>query len=169
MRWWLLAVIFGTGCSGDDVDTGFTTEELCAGEGAKSVLIGTGAGASFTELEEGDQATLNIAPQGGIGVAIRASTTGLQADTPIEVRLDTEIDGAISASFTNPAVQLFCQDDGTGLFTDVVVGLDPVAYATLDDQLPLDGELIDLIVVATDERGEMAEGRVTVEVKVGAR
>jgi len=168
MRWWT-PLIFVAACTGDGGETGLTPEELCAGEGSKSVTIGTGAGSAFSAFQDGDSATLEVAPQGGFGVKIRASTTGLQADEVVEVRVDTELGGELSDSFTNPNVQLFCQDDGTGLFTDVVVGLDREVYKTLDDLFPLDGETVDLVVGVTDARGTSAEGRVRVEIQVGAR
>ena len=165
---WFPILWIALGCSGDGKDTGLTVEELCEGQGPQEVRIGTGAGSQFTPLNDGDVATLEVAPQGGFGVAIRASTSGMRADEVIQVRLDTELDGALSDSFTND-VQLFCQDDGTGLLTNVVVGLDREIYKTLDDLIPLNGQDVDLIVAVTDSRGESVEGRVTVEIQVGAR
>jgi len=165
---WLPVLGIALGCSGDRGDTDLTVEELCEGQGPKDVQIGTGAGSQFTPLKNGDVATLEVAPQGGFGVAIRASTLGLRADDVVELRLDTELDGTLSDSFTND-VQLFCQDDGSGLLTNVVVGLDREVYKTLDDLIPLDGRDVDLIVFVTDGRGASAESRVTVEMAVGAR
>jgi hypothetical protein len=165
---WLPLIWIAFGCSSDREETGLTVDELCKGQGPTEVRIGTGAGSQFTPLNNGDVATLEVAPQGGFGVAIRASTSGMRADDVVEIRLDTELDGALSDSFTND-VQLFCQDDGTGLLTNVVVGLDREVYKTLDDLIPLNGQEVDLVVVVTDSRGESVDGRVTVEIKVGAK
>ena len=163
----LLALL---GCTDNEPDeTGPDVAALCAGEGDVSVVLGTGAGSEFTPIEDGDVAGLDVAPQGGFGVSVRARTTGLQADAAVAVLLDTEIDGQNVGSFLNEEVQLYCQEDGTGLLWGVVVGFDPSTYSSNDDLLALDGEIVDLVVTVTDGRGESGVGRNTVEIAVGGR
>ena len=116
---------------------------------------------------------LDVAPQGGFGVPVRALTTGIRSadgDEPhatSEVLLDTYIDGALSGSFLNETVEVYCQDDGAGLIWGVVVGFDPKVWVTADDLLSLDGEEVTLVVVATDPEGREAEGSVDVVISVG--
>ena len=40
-------------------------------------------------------------------------------------------------------------------------------YSTNDDLVALDGEVVDLVVTATDEDGDSVEGRVAVTIRVG--
>ena len=162
MRW--LPILFVLGCDPEP-----TIEELCAGEGPATIEIGTGAGDAFFPLADGDQVGLVIAPQGGLGVSVRVRTTGLAAEAAVTARLDSELDGVTSATFTNDEVFLFCQDDGTGLFVDQAVGFDPVVYDSLDKQFDLDGKTATLVVEITDARGVTAETTIDVELKVGAR
>ncbi len=164
--WPLLAV---AACGGGDepADTGYSVEELCAGAGPVSLEIGTGTGDEFFPLEDGDVVGLDVAPQGGFGVSVRVRTHGLVTGQPVGLLLEAERNGVNEGSFYIDSVLLYCQDDGSGLLWGVVVGLDTSIYATNDDLLALDGELIDLVVTATDVEGDVASGRVTVEIDVG--
>ena len=162
--------VFTWGCPGtkdgaqDDTQT---TGPSCDGSGSQSVVIGTGAGAEFYPLEDGDTVGLDVAPQGGFGVSVRALTTGLKAGDIVDVNLITEIDGVQSGQFLNEGVQLYCQEDGTGLLWGVVVGFDADVFASNDDLLALNGEEAVLIVEVTDADGEMSGGRVSTVVEVG--
>jgi len=140
---------------------------LCAGEGASSVALGTGAGEEFIPFADGDVVGMVSAPQGGFGVDVRASTTGLVADDAVRVLLETVIDGEVNGSFLNESVQLYCQDDGSGLLWGVVVGFDSSKYKTNDDLLELDGQVVDLVVTVTDVVGNSESGVSTVEIAVG--
>lgn len=163
-------VAFTWGCQSNKNDTqddGETNGPNCDGSGSQSVIIGTGAGADFYPIEDGDSVGLDVAPQGGFGVSVRAMTTGLKADDIVDVNLITELDGAQSGQFLNEGVQLYCQDDGTGLLWGVVVGFDADLFATNDDLLALNGQEAVLIVEITDVEGEMSEGRVTTLIEVG--
>jgi hypothetical protein len=144
-----------------------TTGPSCDGTGSPSVIIGTGAGADFYPLEDGDSVGLDVAPQGGFGVSIRAQTTGLKANDIVDVNLITEVHGVQSGQFLNEGVQLYCQEDGTGLLWGVVVGFDSELFATNDDLLALNGQEAVLVVEITDADGEMSQGRVTTRVEVG--
>ena len=122
---------------------------------------------------DGAEVGLESAPQGGWGVGVRAMTTGIgssDGDTPhatSAVLLDTYLDGELAGSFLNETVEVYCQDDGTGLIWGVVVGFDPETYDTNEDLLSLDGEEVQLLVEATDGAGRVASGTVDVIITVG--
>lgn len=160
------------GCDGEgttETDTGAEIEAMCAGEGDPLVELGLGAGGLFAPLQDGAQVALDVAPQGGFGVTVQVQTLGLKTDGAATVRLDTEIDGLNSGTFTNENLFLFCRDDGSGtLGSGVAVGFDPAQY-TADNLEELDGVVTDLVVTITDERGVVATGRSTVEIALGAR
>lgn len=162
--------VFTWGCpsskdSGQD-DTR-TIGPSCDGIGTPSVTIGTGAGADFYPLEDGDSVGLDVAPQGGFGVSVRALTTGLKSNDRVDANLITEIDGVQSGQFLNEGMQLYCQEDGTGLLWGVVVGFDGELFATNDDLLALNGQEAVLVIQITDADGETSEGRVTTQIEVG--
>jgi len=121
-----------------------------------TLTIGHGLAGDFIPYSEGEVVTLATAPQGGFGVPVRAQTTGLhcgtddQPNAPIQVWLDTYIDGEVSASFLNETAVIYCQDDGTGLVWDLVVGFDQEAYSTVDELISLHGQEVELWVEAID-------------------
>ncbi len=156
----LLLII--TACTGPAADTGAD-----CGSGDPALVIGSGVGDVFTPYEDGAVVGLSVAPQGGFGVAVRASTTGLVTDDVVDVLLETRIDGALVGSFLNEQVTLYCQDDGSGLLWGVVVGFDPAVYATNDDLLALDGQEVELVVTAMDTAGAAATGTAAVIIDVG--
>lgn len=142
-------------------------ELLCEGEGDPSVELGIGAGSEFVSIEDGMKVGLDVAPQGGFGVSVRAKTTGLKADASVSVLLEPYINDEVAGSFLNEAVPLYCQDDGAGLLWGVVVGFNEDIFPTTDALLELNGELVDLTVVVTDSTGTTGSGLATVEVEVG--
>jgi hypothetical protein len=154
-------------------ETGLSTEDLCAGQGDSSLSIGYGSGSEFLPYELGAEVGLAAAPQGGFGVWIRAKTQGIRAaegETPhatTAVLLETRIDGVVVGSFLNETVEVYCQEEGTGLLWDVAVGFDPEDYATNDDLIALDGQAVQLFVEATDREGKTASGTVDVVIAVG--
>ena len=152
-------------CSNDGEDTG--PVDPCADLGSPSLVLGTGAGGEFNTISPGDALGLAAAPQGGFGVPVRARTTGLVADAPVDVLLETEIDGVLTGTFLNEGVQLYCQEDGTGMLWSITVGFDPATYATNDDLLALDGQEVNLVVEADDGQGHTAVGEVLVVISVG--
>ena len=168
MRWTLLTALLALACTKDPSDDSDADGSGCGGGGAKSVTIGQGSGSAFYALEAGEGVGLDIAPQGGFGVSVRAETTGLKADDLVDVNLITEIAGEQTGDFLNQGVQLYCQESGRGLLWGVVVGFDPDVFATNDDLLELNGEEVDLILEITDSRNVMATGRVTVKIETGA-
>jgi len=169
----LLALTFSCSTKGDGNDTGLSVEELCRGEGEASLEVGYGTGAEFWAYEAGAEVGLAPAPQGGSGVWIRAKTQGVQAangDVPhatSAVLLETYIDGVLAGSFLNETVEIYCQEDGSGLLWDVAVGFDPLVYATNDDLIGLNGQEVELFVQATDGSGRVSAGSVDVVVAVG--
>jgi len=166
-----LMALFSLGCTygkdGGPDDTQASSGSGCDDSGSQSVTIGTGAGSEFYVIDDGDTVGLDVAPQGGFGVSIRARTTGLRADDIVDVNLITEIDGVQSGQFLNEGVQLYCQEDGTGLLWGVVVGFDADIFATNDDLLALHGQEAVLIVEITDAVGEISSGRVNTVIEVG--
>ncbi len=140
--------------------------EGCNPDAEASILIGQGAGAEFFALEDGNPVGLNSAPQGGFGVSVRATTTGLVADDVVDVLLEVEHNGDNVGSFINEGSTLYCQDDGTGLLWGVVVGFDRFLFPTNDDLINFDQERVTLVVGITDVAGDYAEGRVEVIVEV---
>ncbi|MDG1137196.1 MAG: hypothetical protein P8N28_02950 [Phycisphaerales bacterium] len=140
---------------------------LCDGSGEPTVQIGTGAGSEFYPLNEGDSVSLDVAPQGGFGVSVRAVTTGLKGDDVVDVNLITELNGVQSGEFLSEGVQLYCQEDGNGMLWGVVVGFDPATFPDNDALLALDGSTADLIVEIMDTDGDTATGRVAVTIEVG--
>ena len=162
--------VFTWGCpssKGGVQDDTQATGPSCDGTGTPSVIIGTGAGADFYPLEDGDSVGLDVAPQGGFGVSVRALTTGLKSNDRVDANLITEIDGVQSGQFLNEGMQLYCQEDGTGLLWGVVVGFDGELFATNDDLLALNGQEAVLVIEITDANGETSEGRVTTRIEVG--
>jgi hypothetical protein len=163
----MLLLLSLLGCTdGPDKDKS-PIELLCEGEGEPSVELGIGAGSEFVPIEDGMRVGLDVAPQGGFGVSVRAKTTGLKADATVSVLLEPYIDDAIAGSFLNEAVQLYCQDDGSGLLWGVVVGFDEDTFPTTDALLDLHGAMVDLSVVVTDSTGEVGSGEARVEIEVG--
>ena len=168
----LLPVLLLTACppAEEDKPTADPDPEIsCEPEDhdAPGLVIGTGQGGEFSPLEEGEPVTLDVAPQGGYGVSVRAKTSGLNTDDPVEVLLETELEGEESGSFINQGTNLYCQDDGTGLLWGVVVGFDQDVFPTPDALIALDGEEALLIVEATDVDGRSARGEVIVTIEVG--
>lgn len=167
-----------TGCSGGDstgdasdgTDTnGDSGVAECGTESAAQLVIGQGSGSAFQALTPNQAVGLDVAPQGGFGVSVRAMTTGLSTDSPTDVTLDTYLDGELAGHFVAEDQTLYCQDDGRGLVWGVVVGFDSSTYATNDDLLALDGQEADLVVGVTDGDGVYAEDTVSVIIRVGGR
>ena len=106
--------------------------------------------------------------QGGWGVGVRAQTTGISSSTgstphaSSAVLLKTYVGDEEVGSFLNETVEVYCQDDGTGLIWGVVVGFDPETYATEDDLLSLSDENVELWIEATDSEGRAATGTIDV-------
>ena len=168
MRWTLLIALLTLACTKEPSDDSDPEASGCNGGGTKSVTIGQGSGSAFYPIETGAGVGLDIAPQGGFGVSVRAETTGLKADDLVDVNLITEIAGEQTGEFLNEGVQLYCQESGHGLLWGVVVGFDPEVFATNDDLLELNGEEVDLILEITDSRSKTATGRITVKIETGA-
>ena len=135
-----------------------------------TLTIGYGVAGDFIPYVDGEVVSMTTAPQGGFGVPIRASTTDLfcgtdeQPNAPFEALLETRLDGEVSASFLNDTAVLYCQDDGTGLVWDLVVGFDQQEYNDVDALVSLHGQEVVLYVVGTDFYGDTAEQTLTVEI-----
>jgi hypothetical protein len=140
--------------------------EPCEPRGEPSLTLGIGTGGVFEPFTDGQDVGLSVAPQGGFGVSVQASTTGLQTGW-VELRVVSEQGGDVVGDFTIDAIRLYCQDDDTGLLWGAVVGFDPAIYRTNDDLLALDDERVTLVVTATDSEGTSVAGQVDVTLQVG--
>lgn len=171
----VFGALFFMGCSSTDepTDSGSSLDPRCEGGGDSSLEIGFGSGAEFWSYEDGASVGLAPAPQGGYGVFVRAKTQGIRSaegEVPhatSAVLLETYIDDELVGSFLNETVEVYCQEDGTGLLWDVAVGFDPEKYSTNDDLIGLDGQEVRLLVEATDRDGQRAVGTVDVIIDVG--
>jgi hypothetical protein len=153
-------VVAGFGCAPDP----------CSGQDDPVVRLGQGVGGAFEELEDEQEVSLAVAPQGGFGVAVVMETAGLSAgDEEIaDVELNTEIDGELTGTFLLEDAPLLCKSDGTGgTISGVVVGFDPDVYRSNDDLLALDGEVVDLVVTVTDGEGRSTVATKPVTTRVG--
>ena len=131
---------------------------------------GHGLAGDVIPYSEGEVVTLATAPQGGFGVPVRAQTTKLYCgdddspNAPVAVLLETIIDGELSAAFLNDTAVIYCQDDGTGLVWDLVVGFDSAEYSTVESLISLHGQSVDLYLEATDVEGVLASNWLNVEI-----
>jgi hypothetical protein len=156
-----------TGCvtgSEEDEDSG-SSAAGCVAERSPSLSIGQGSDDDFIELTDSDEVGLSGAPGGGIGVAVRARTTGLVADEWVDVLMVTRIDGEEVGSYLAENTYLHCHDDGMGLMWDLLVRFDPNIFSTNKDLMGLDGEEVDLGVTAYDVAGSEAEDWVSVVIR----
>jgi hypothetical protein len=165
----LLLALLGACASEQDKPVDSDEPEIidCDPTAAPTLAIGQGQGSEFQPLEDGAPVTLDVAPQGGYGVSVRAKTTGLDTDGTVDVLLETELDGELSATFVNEGTNLYCQDDGMGLLWGVVVGFSSETFPSPDALIDLDGERATLIVGATDVHGATALSEVEVTIEVG--
>ena len=165
MLLWSL-ILLAIGCEGDQ-DTGLG----CAPTGEPTLVVGTGLAGDFYPFESGQTVGLTSAPQGGFGVGVRAKVSGLVVDegdgnAPLPVVLETELDGTLSDTFTNTGATAYCQDDGSGLVWDLVVGFDRETYQGADDLFGLQGAQATLRIQAIDVEGVTATGEVDVVIEV---
>ena len=165
LLWSLISLAIG--CQKDVQDTA----QSCEPSGAPSLVVGAGLAGDFYAFEEGQTVGLTSAPQGGFGVGVRAKVTGLVVDegdgnAPLPVLLETYLDGVLSASFTNTGATAYCQEDGTGLVWDLVVGFDRETYNSAEDLIGLQGAEATLRIQATDLEGTTASGEVDVVIEV---
>ena len=120
----------------------------------------------FEPFAPGQDVGLDVAPQGGFGVSIQARTEGVKTGV-IVLEMDSMLDGELAGTFTIEAIDLLCQDAGSGLLWGAVVGLDPEKYKDNDALLELDDKELTLVVTMTDEDGVVTTGEATVTVQVG--
>ncbi len=137
----------------------------CEDDADPEIILGQGASSAFLPFEDGEAVPLSVAPQGGMGINIRARTRGLTTEELVSLELLTEIDGEETGRFETTGI-FTCQDDGFGLLWGQVVGFDPAEYPDVDALLELDGQLVDVVVIARDVDGTEVEGRATVTLEV---
>ncbi len=145
------------------------SEELdpaCQGQDTPTLELGQGVGGAFAPLMSGAQVGLTTAPQGGLGVTVLARTTGLDLSEGVNFELGPEVDGQSAGNFTFSR-RIPCQGPEGGVLSGVVVGFDPIRYASNDDLLELDGKTVDLVVTATDAGGRAVTTKQSVVLVVG--
>ena len=144
---------------------------LCSTEsGTPVAFLGNGVGGAFVEYQDGQQVSLDVAPQGGFGVTVIVRTNGISAGggQTADVQLDVEMDGQNVGTFLQENTALSCRGEETGgEVRGVVVGFDPQVYKTNDDLLTLNGEEVDLVVTVTNDADEAVTVRKSVTVVVG--
>lgn len=142
----------------------YSVEQLCAGKGPVEVVLGQGTGADFEPFVAGEDIFITEAPQGGFGVTARASTTGLVTGAAVDVTLSSYLDGEPIGTFEWGYINLYCQDDGSGLLWGAVVPFDPDRFPDREALQELDGETITLELEAVDAAGDVGVGQVDVTV-----
>ena len=163
--WKVIPLVILVGCPGPTDDTGDPV--TCDEDEDATLTLGHGSGETFVPFVGDEVVGLDAAPQGGVGVTIRAKTTGLSTEEPIELQMDVYLDTDLAGSFTIESIVLYCQEDGTGLVWGAVVGFDPDEYSSNDDLLALNGQTGSLEVTATDQHGTTAVGTADVILQVG--
>ncbi len=126
------------------------------------VFLGRGVGGAFALLEEGAQANLISAPQGGQGVSVLLGTRGLQAGLGLpEVSISvTGVSAAVenSTATFDAVASLECKSDGPDGPQGVVYGI-VIGFASSlgnSDLLLMNGQVADLSVTITDSLGATA-------------
>lgn len=170
----LLGLLYACSSGVDDSTTVVTTPDTgpdpCTTWAAPAVEIGKGVGGAFVAYEPNAEVGLTVAPQGGFGVTVLASTQGLVAGDGklADVLLETLIDDVVSGTFLLEDAPFYCNSDGSGGFlSGVVVGFSSSTYSTNDSLLSLNGQVVDLHVGVTDEVGGYAEVYLPVTIVVG--
>jgi len=168
----LVVALFSVGCTGGsgNGDTG-DQADLCAGSDMASIEVGGPTGDPFVPFTDGEEVGTITPPQGGYGLAVRVHTEGLAAGEGeyVDLLLDLEHEGVNEGTFFTPGVPLLCQDPELGgLLTGVAAGFDPERYTSDTDLAPLDGQIIDIVVIVTDAEGHTATVRQPVTLRVGA-
>ncbi len=172
----MLSVLLLLACTDSADDTGTvitdtdTGPDPCTSWAAPAMQIGKGVGGAFVAYEENAEVGLTVAPQGGFGVVVLASTQGLVAGDGklVDVLLETLIDDVVSGTFVLEQAPFYCNSNGTGGFlSGVVVGFNSTTYSSNDSLLSLNGQIVTLHVGVTDEIGGYAEVFLPVTIVVG--
>ncbi len=167
--WGMLTALILFACDGGTTTTDSATTgpfDGCSTDAAQNVQLGHLVGTAFTPFQTDEEVQLESAPQGGVGVSVSIRTAGLKTGAPVDVLLEPWWNGARQGSFVSEGVTLYCTEelsgDLWGVVNGSVVGFDPDLYATDEQLVVLDGEIVDLLVGVTDEEGTYTEGHIDV-------
>jgi len=130
-----------------------------------SLTLGQGTGQDFVPIESGDPVLIVSAPQGGNGMQVRGLTTGLRTNATIDCVMYSIVEGETGASFAMEGIPLWNypnDEEGTGLFWDAVVPLDPGTWPDAEATTELDGAQAELVVEVIDSAGAVAIAQVAV-------
>jgi hypothetical protein len=133
---------------------------LCDATEGASITLGDGVGGAFLAYDTEQEVPLRSAPQGGFGVTVLISTSGLPAGDGMlaDVQLDVSQGGEEKGSFLSANAPLQCRaEDEGGLIEGLVVGFDGDLFPTLDDFIDINGTVVDLEVTVTTHEGPSAE------------
>ncbi len=121
-----------------------------------TLVLGTGE-SRFESLTQGQEVTLVRGPQGGVHLWMSLQATGLN---PQKVWLDVGTTLGEVHQDTRNITQLQSQGERAELVGWPVI---------LDESVLVDGSVLQLHVVVTDETGESANGHIQVRVKLPAQ
>ena len=145
----------------------WSPDQLCAGRGETSLVLGEGSGTEFTPFEEGHVVEIMTPPQGGFGLPFRARSLGLRiADQFLELEMRTEVDGQVLGEFLYEDMIAYCQDDGAGLMWGTATPIDHPDFVDAEDLEVLRGKEARMVVIATDAMGDQAQAEVWIEISL---
>lgn len=145
----------------------WSPEQLCAGRGETSLVLGEGSGTQFTPFEEGQIVEIMTPPQGGFGLPFRARTLGLRiVDQFIDLEMRTEVEGEVLGEFLYEDMIAYCQEDGAGLLWGTATPIDHPDFQEAEDLEALRGKEALMVVVATDGMGDRVEAEAWVEISL---
>ena len=130
-----------------------------------TLTLGQGTGRDFVPIESGDPVLIISAPQGGNGMQVRGITDGLRTNATIDCVMYSIVEGETGASFALEGIPLWDYpgaEDGSGLFWDAVVPLDPTTWPDAEAAAELDGSSAELVVEVIDSVGVSATAQVNV-------
>ena len=145
----------------------WSPEQLCAGRGQTSLVLGEGSGTEFTPFESGQVVQVMAPPQGGFGLPFRARSLGLRiADQFLELEMRTEVDGEVLGEFLYEDMISYCQEDGAGLMWGTATPIDHPDFVASEDLEALRGKDALMVVTATDAMGDQVVAEAWVEISL---
>ena len=145
----------------------WSPEQLCAGRGETSLVLGEGSGTTFTPFEDGQVVEVMTPPQGGFGLPFRARSLGLRiADQFVDLEMRTEVDGEVLGDFLYEDMIAYCQEDGAGLMWGTATPIDHPDFVEAEDLEVLRGKEARMVVTATDAMGDEVTAEAWVEISL---
>ncbi|MFT5586894.1 MAG: hypothetical protein ACI9VR_004497 [Cognaticolwellia sp.] len=145
----------------------WSPEQLCAGRGDTSLVLGEGSGTEFISFEDGQAVEIMTPPQGGFGLPFRARSLGLRiADQFLDLEMRTEVDGEVLGDFLYQDMIAYCQEDGSGLMWGTATPIDHPDFVDAEDLEALRGKEALMVVTATDAMGDQVVAEAWVEISL---